>query len=224
MGYNAGGWIMSSLTSELPRRRATTPGLYERDGYGWALQQAEALRRRDLAAIDWDNVIEEIESVGRAERGRWVSHCARAIEHMLAIEHWKGATAGDLKHWQDEIEAFRRGMADALDENPGLQGAYGELLALAWRIGRRAAVKRLAGYAAEEAGADDERPHTRVVRAQLPGDCPYLVEHVSAYDPKLDEDPRPDVWPPAVAVRLNTALGRDYEILPGPERSSGWSR
>ena len=224
MGYNAGGWNMSSPISAPPKPSAAPDDLYRRDGYSWSLQQAEALRRRDLAAIDWENVIEEIESVGRAERGRWVSHCARAIEHLLAIEHWKDATAGQARHWRKEVRAFRIGMAAALDENPGLQGAQGELLGLAWKHGRARAVERLAGYAADEAGAVDDRPHERVADARLPRDCPYSAGHVAAYDPKRDKGPRPDVWPPAVAVRLNAVLGTDYEILREPQRGRGWSR
>ncbi|MCY4187445.1 MAG: DUF29 family protein [Bryobacterales bacterium] len=89
---------MVSLTSQLSRLSAGKTSLYRQDGWSWAQQQAEALRRRDLQSIDWDNVIEEIESVGRAERGRWISHCARAIEHMLAVEPWKIATARELRH------------------------------------------------------------------------------------------------------------------------------
>lgn len=213
---------MSSLTSERPRPAETPASLYQRDGYAWALQQAEALRRRDLKAIDWDNVIEEIESVGRAERGRWVSHCARAIEPMLAIEYCKSASAGEVKHWRKEIRAFRIGMADAVRENPSLQGTYAEALSLAWARGRTLAVGRLAEYSAAAAGAEDDRPYERAVDAQLPEDCPYLVEHLAAFDPERDTRPRDEVWPPGVAVALNAALGTDYEIQ--QQRSRGWSR
>ena len=215
---------MASLTSQLPRPSAGETSLYQRDGWSWARQQAEALRRRDLQAIDWDNVIEEIESVGRAERGRWVSNCARAIEHMLAIEHWKSATSGELRHWRKEIRAFRLGMAAAIDENPGLRGEYAEMLSLAWRAGRGSAVERLAEYSASEAGDEDDRPHERAADAQLPDDCPYLAEHVAAYDPKRNKQPLSDVWPPGVAVVFNSVLRTDYEIRQGPQRSPGWSR
>ena len=34
--------------------------LYRRDTYSWAKAQAEALRKRDLDAVDWTNVIEEL--------------------------------------------------------------------------------------------------------------------------------------------------------------------
>ncbi len=226
VGYNAGGWNMSSLISELPKPGTESSSLYRRDGYTWAKQQAAALRDRDLDAVDWDNVIEEIEGLARAERNVWVAHCAQAIVHMLAVEHCKTAGVGTLRKWETEIGAFRIGMASAIDSNLGLQGEYAEMLSMAWRSGRAYAVERLAGYAAEAAGAGDSRPFRRAIRAQLPEDCPYLVEHVAAYDPKLDKEPRDDVWPPGVAVRLNAALEADYEIRRGPDRGRGpgWSR
>jgi len=204
--------------------------LYRRDGWSWAQQQAEALKRRDLRAIDWDNVIEEIESVGRAEKGRWVSNCARALGHMLAVEHWKGATAGDLQHWETEIRAFRLEMAAAIRANPGLQGEYAGMLSEAWADGRARAVERLAGYAAGGEGASSSRPNLRIVDAQLPDECPYLAEHVAAYDPRRDKQPRSDVWPPGVAVAFNSGLGTNYEILRAdsrgraPQRGHDWTR
>ena len=214
---------MSSLISELPGPDTKSSSLYESDGCAWALQQAEALRRRDLEQIDWDNLIEEVEGLARAERRVWVSNCAKAIEHMLAIKFWKSASAGDVKHWAQEIRAFRKGMAGAINENRSLQGEYAEMLLAAWAIGRSNAVDRLADYSATAAGALDERPYLRAIRAKLPDECPYLVEHVAAYDPKRDKEPRADVWPPAIAVRLNTVLNTDYEIFTRPKRSRGWS-
>ena len=215
---------MPSLTSELPRPRATSPGLYRGDFYTWARQQAEALRRRDPQAIDWDNVIEEIEGLASEQKTRWVSNCAQAVVHMLAIEHWKSGAPGTLRKWEKEVLGFRGAMADALDANLGLQGEYGEMLAMAWKTARREALGRLAGYSATAAGAEDDWPYRKAWRAKLPEDCPYAVEHVAAYDPKRDKEPREDVWPPAVAVRLNTVLGRDYKIRRGPVQAQGWSR
>ena len=221
---------MASLIAERPRAGAAPSGLYRRDGYAWAKQQAEALRRRDLQAIDWDNVIEEIEAVGRAERKPWVSNCAQALAHMQAIEHCKTATPANLEDWETEIRAFRGAMADAIDASHSLQGEYGEILAMAWKIGRREAVERLAAYAAQAAGRRSPKPFLRAAEAKLPEECPYLVEHVCPYDPKRDKAPRNDIWPPGVAAALNSVLDRDYRIIRrGPRRGSRqgageWSR
>ena len=70
----------------------------------------------------------------------------------------------------------------------------------------------------------DDRPHLRAADARLPDDCPYLAEHVAAYDPKRDKQPRGDVWPPEVAVTFNSVLGTNYEIHRSPQRSRGWTR
>ncbi len=61
--------------------------LYDIDGYTWARQQAAALRRRDIDAIDWENVSEELEGLARTDARRWMKFCARTLEHLLKIEH-----------------------------------------------------------------------------------------------------------------------------------------
>lgn len=86
------------------------------------MQQAEALRRRDFDAIDWDNVIEEIEDVGARHRDRWIALCARTLEHLLAIEHWDRPSNSAFRAWVGEVDNFRRQMARVLRRNPGLQG------------------------------------------------------------------------------------------------------
>ena len=43
------------------------PDLYDTDILLWSEQQAELLRRRAANALDWDNLVEEVEAVGRSE-------------------------------------------------------------------------------------------------------------------------------------------------------------
>ena len=142
---------MSTLTSEPPAPISEASKLDRPDGYAWAKQQAAALRRRDYERVDWENVIEEIESIGRAGREPWVPNCARVLEYVLAIEHCTTATPANLEDWEAEIEAFRGEMADAIDASHSLQCEYDEILAMAWKIGCREAVRLLAGYTVNEA-------------------------------------------------------------------------
>ena len=44
--------------------------LYERDFYAWLKDQAAKLRARSHNELDWDNLAEEIESLGGSEKGR----------------------------------------------------------------------------------------------------------------------------------------------------------
>ena len=61
--------------------------LYWRDSYSWAMQQADALRRRDFAGVDWENVIEEIEDLARSEARRLISQYVRIMEHFLKLQY-----------------------------------------------------------------------------------------------------------------------------------------
>jgi hypothetical protein len=88
--------------------------LYTDDILHWSGQQAALLRRlangeRVNDAIDWENVIEEVESVGRSELTAVRTLLRRALEHMLKVHAWP---AGPGEHWRGEILTF---LGDAAD-------------------------------------------------------------------------------------------------------------
>ena len=64
----------------------TIDNLYERDFTAWAEAQVEALRKRSANEIDWENVAEEIESVGRSDTRAFNSLVEHILAHMLKIE------------------------------------------------------------------------------------------------------------------------------------------
>jgi hypothetical protein len=41
--------------------------LYDTDFYIWTQEMAQRLRERDIAALDWENIAEEIESMGKRD-------------------------------------------------------------------------------------------------------------------------------------------------------------
>jgi hypothetical protein len=111
--------------------------LYDLDVMSWSEQQANALRvlsrRPDLSnVVDWDNVIEEVESVGRSELNAVESQLRNALVHIL-----KGVSdpnALSVRAWDVETDKFlssaRRGyltsMRQRLDINRIWQDAFRE--------------------------------------------------------------------------------------------------
>ena len=91
--------------------------LYQDDIVAWSERQAKLLRRRaagDLAndaAIDWENVIEEVESVGNEERKAVASALMRGMQHKLYVMCWPQAHS--VRHWQAEIRIH---LADAHED------------------------------------------------------------------------------------------------------------
>ena len=213
--YNAGMAGAASLR-ELAAGggRTRAQRLYREDGWSWSREQADALRRRDVDAIDWENVVEEIETLGRSEEHAWTSLCTNVLSHLLKIEH--SGSNRDLRHWREEVETWRDKMASTLLENPGMKGRLPVMLARAWRAGRKDAVRALTRHGNPGDWAAEKRMR-RSWRLQLAEECPYSLEDVAGYDPSVkDVEPREDVWPAPVARALNEGLGTDYPIRFSP--------
>jgi hypothetical protein len=59
--------------------------LYEDDLVLWAERQAALLRARRFDELDLDNLIEEVEDLGRQERDMVESHIETILEHLLKL-------------------------------------------------------------------------------------------------------------------------------------------
>jgi hypothetical protein len=103
--------------------------LYDKDTYTWAMQQADALRRRSANEVDWDNVAEEIESVGRSEARELVSRYVVLLCHLLK---WRFQPDRRGASWQVTIRTQRGLIARHLDDNPGLKARRDEIFAKAY--------------------------------------------------------------------------------------------
>lgn len=81
--------------------------LYDADYFTWTQQQADALRRLsvrpDNAGLDLDNLIEEVESLGRSQVDAVESAFFRLPEHAALAE----ADSRDRRRWSAEMAAFR---------------------------------------------------------------------------------------------------------------------
>jgi hypothetical protein len=89
---------------------------YDTDILLWSERQGELLRRRATgelvndAELDWPNIAEEIESVGREQLHAVESLLRQAIIHRLKLMAWPQSSA--VVGWQDEELHFRQ---DAVD-------------------------------------------------------------------------------------------------------------
>lgn len=57
--------------------------LYETDFLQWIETTVEKLRHQDYAQVDWENLIDEIESMGRSERQSLKSNLIVVLLHLL---------------------------------------------------------------------------------------------------------------------------------------------
>ena len=95
--------------------------LYDRDFNLWVEQMATALRNRDTKAMDWGNLLEEIEDMGKSEKRSLESYLERLVEHILKLKYWEAEKARNYKHWQVEVVNFRNRISRLLDRSPSLK-------------------------------------------------------------------------------------------------------
>jgi hypothetical protein len=90
---------------------------YDTDILTWSEHQADLLRRRaagelvNEAEVDWPNIAEEIESVGRSQLSAVQSLLRQVPIHMLKAEAWP--LSREVPHWRAETRRFRDDAAEA---------------------------------------------------------------------------------------------------------------
>ena len=104
--------------------------LYDQDFLRWCEEQAAALRRAkpdsDLA-LDWDNLAEEIESLGKSQRSALRSQLRRILRHLFKLE---ASPAHDPRAGCEEsIVDARMEIEDILQDSPSLRVEIAQLIA-----------------------------------------------------------------------------------------------
>lgn len=128
-----------NIARTVPKKRSP----YGTDYYSWALKQARALRERRAGGLDWDNLAEEVEDLGR-QADALQSHFENLLEHLLNVAYAPAAVKRDnLRLWQLTIRNARRRIRDLLQTNPGLKRRGAQLYAPAWPYARDATLGAL---------------------------------------------------------------------------------
>ena len=85
--------------------------LYDRDFYAWSIEQAALLRQGRVAEADLENIAEEIESMGKAEKREFVGCLTVLILHLLK---WRYQPSGRGNSWKPSIADARDEIAETL--------------------------------------------------------------------------------------------------------------
>ena len=70
----------------------------EEDYYLWIQTMVEKLRNKDYLDIDWDNLIEEIDDMGKSQKRAIESLLLRLTEHLLKLKYWRATPRRPKAH------------------------------------------------------------------------------------------------------------------------------
>jgi len=132
-----------------------TAQLYETDFYGWLQHQANT-------GLDFDNLLEEIEAMGRAERRGLRSRLAVLLMHLIK---WQYQPELRGRSWKTTITHQRTAIQSLLEDSPSLRSTLQDRIDHAWRDALR-----------------DAEAETGLGRDTFPQACPWAFDAFMDYD------------------------------------------
>jgi len=121
------GNLNLSWTVQMNSHKASGSALYDSDYYAWVQAQVDALRQHRIEDVDWENVAEEIDDLGKSQKHSIESQMVRVLEHLLKLQHAGGTIRkNNARGWQLSVKDARLVLRKLLDQNPSLPAAHGD--------------------------------------------------------------------------------------------------
>lgn len=140
--------------------------LYETDFHLWIQHTIKHLQHGEFNALDINNLIEELESMGRSDKREIKTRFIVLIMHLLK---WKYQSKKRSRSWTATINEQRRQIEAVLEDSPSLIPYFQDNLKDWYSIARRDAAKE-----------------TKLSDSAFPLNCPFSWEQI------LDPDYFPD--------------------------------
>jgi hypothetical protein len=114
---------------------ATRKSLYESDYLLWTQDIVSKLKARDFDNVDLENLIEEIEDLGRSKKDELKSRLNTLLEHLLKRMYVD--MPQEFNGWQRTIREQRKRLDWLLEDNPSLKTVWDNTFDIAWRYALR---------------------------------------------------------------------------------------
>ena len=135
-----------------------TKTLYDTDFDLWLEATAKQLKDRNFQGVDLENLIEEIEAMGRSQKRELKSRTVVLIMHLLK---WKYQSQKLSNSWLSTIGKQRRELMFLLEDSPSLKSLLGQEIEGYYR------------YAQTEAARE-----TNISSDTFPSQCPFTTEEI----------------------------------------------
>lgn len=122
--------------------------LYERDFVAWTKGQAAALRAAAHTGsnlpLDWENLAEEVETLGTSERRELHSQIQRVIRHLLKLQF--SPAIEPHRGWAETVGDARSAIEVVLEFSPSLRNELESAVRAELPRGMREAIRDLQKY------------------------------------------------------------------------------
>lgn len=135
--------------------------LYKEDFYLWTQETAKLLKKNRFQELDLENLIEEIETMGRSEKRELESRITRIIEHLLKLVYWTAEKERNLRGWRGTVIEQRRQIQRLLRDSPSLKRLPGEIFLDCYQVARKDTLQKY-----------------QLSPKMFPIQCPFTIEEI----------------------------------------------
>jgi hypothetical protein len=156
--------------------------LYEKDFYLWVLENLKLLKNREYDLVDWENLLEELEGMGRSLYIAMLRQMVRVMEGLYRWENFREHP--EVDDCVEKVSKARRELEELFEDSPSLKAIAQDKATLhrAWKLTVRALVDWF------------ENPKNKALvltyfkgklpkEEDFPQECPYTFEQVMQYKP-----------------------------------------
>ena len=123
------------MTTNLNKTSVTnSSSLYEQDYSLWIETTVKQIREQQFNLVDWENLLEELESLGRSERNALKSRLTVLLLHLLKYRYQPSYRSNS---WICTINEQHRQIVFLLEDNPSLKTYLAEIFDKCYIIARR---------------------------------------------------------------------------------------
>jgi hypothetical protein len=139
--------------------------LYDQDFYLWIQTTVQQLKERNLEQLDIENLIEEIDSMGRSEKKELKTRLVVLIEHLLKLQYWTEEKDYNARGWRNTVVEQRRQIAYTLADSPSLKAILNDVFLDCYQDARKDTINKY-----------------QLPSNLFPEDCPFSLTEVMNAD------------------------------------------
>jgi len=124
-----------------PQVKAQPTSLYDTDYQLWIARTVAQLKSGHFSDLDWKNLIEEIESLGKSQKHAISSYLLRLCEHLLKLKYWESERDSCFRGWILEIGNFRAEIELIIQDSPSLKPFLSEKFLVSYQKARKIILK-----------------------------------------------------------------------------------
>lgn len=142
---------------------------YQQDLNLWREQTINKIRQGNYQEIDWENLIEELEDMGKSEKRAFRNNLMVLLAHLLKLKVQFDAPDTMKRSWYNSVDEHRARIKDDLLDNPSYKATLTNTIKEAYKKAIKLAIKE-----GQRASFGVRKPSV----SEYPQECPFTIEQI----------------------------------------------